>query len=237
VGNRRFLITHIGLPILFLAFFTLMFELFHWDFWLADQLYQWEGGRWALKDNPILDDLLHTGMRNLLSKISILIVILWCLSFVVPKLSRFNNTLGYLSISSLASVFCISTLKHMTGVPCPWEMAPFGGSIDYHSIGQYLFSYREESKCFPAGHASAGYAWFGLFFIAKQHWPSYRYWVLLGVIGLGVFLGVVQQLRGAHLISHDLWTAVLCWLIAVISSPLLKPIVKGHSTFHARAAH
>jgi membrane-associated PAP2 superfamily phosphatase len=237
VGDRRFLVSHLLLPVALLALCTLLFEGFHWDFWLADQLYQWEGGQWSLKDNPWLANVLHTGARNLLSLMALIVVAAWCLSFVLPSLSRFNNGLGYLSISSLASVFCISLLKHVTGVPCPWEMSPFGGSVDYHSIGQYLFQYRQASECFPAGHASAGFAWFGLYFIARQKRLQHPWIVLITIILMGASLGFVQQLRGAHLISHDLWTAVLCWLIAVLCSPILKPKPSTQDIVHARTAH
>jgi hypothetical protein len=28
---------------------------------------------------------------------------------------------------------------------------------------------------------------------------------------MGVVFGATQQLRGAHFLSHDLWTAAICW--------------------------
>ena len=31
----------------------------------------------------------------------------------------------------------------------------------------------------------------------------------------GTGFGVAQQLRGAHFLSHDLWTAAICWFTAV----------------------
>ena len=35
------------------------------------------------------------------------------------------------------------------------------------------------------------------------------------------FFGGIQQLRGAHFLSHDLWTLGICWLVAVVCCPLL----------------
>jgi membrane-associated PAP2 superfamily phosphatase len=34
-------------------------------------------------------------------------------------------------------------------------------------------------------------------------------------LGLGGVFGLAQQLRGAHFLSHDVWTLMICWLIAL----------------------
>lgn len=43
-------------------------------------------------------------------------------------------------------------------------------------------------------------------------------WRWLGLmIGLvaGLIFGISQQLRGAHFLSHDLWSLTICWLVAL----------------------
>lgn len=40
---------------------------------------------------------------------------------------------------------------------------------------------------------------------------------------LGLVFGIGQQLRGAHFLSHDLWTAWLCWLCASLSDRAFFP--------------
>ena len=37
-------------------------------------------------------------------------------------------------------------------------------------------------------------------------------WTALAV---GIFLGLSQQLRGAHYLSHTLWSAWLCWTVGL----------------------
>ncbi len=32
----------------------------------------------------------------------------------------------------------------------------------------------------------------------------------------GLLLGAAQQLRGAHFMSHTLWTGWICWSVAVL---------------------
>mgnify|MGYP003449324878 CR=1 FL=1 len=38
----------------------------------------------------------------------------------------------------------------------------------------------------------------------------------------GFALGAVQQLRGAHFMSHTLWTAWICWTLGWLADPLFR---------------
>jgi membrane-associated PAP2 superfamily phosphatase len=37
---------------------------------------------------------------------------------------------------------------------------------------------------------------------------------LAAVLAAGLVLGLAQQLRGAHYMSHTFWTAWCCWVVA-----------------------
>lgn len=41
--------------------------------------------------------------------------------------------------------------------------------------------------------------------------------MLIGVLAVGVVLGGVQTVRGAHYPSHTLWTGLMCWGIALVN--------------------
>src|SRR6218665_451834 len=41
--------------------------------------------------------------------------------------------------------------------------------------------------------------------------PGVARWWLAGALLAGLVLGGAQQLRGAHFMSHTLWTGWLCW--------------------------
>jgi membrane-associated PAP2 superfamily phosphatase len=68
--------------------------------------------------------------------------------------------------------------------------------------------------CFPAGHASAGFAFIGGFFAFRQVLPATARRWLAGAMAVGLVFGLAQQVRGAHYMSHTLWTAWLCWTVA-----------------------
>ena len=55
-----------------------------------------------------------------------------------------------------------------------------------------------------------------------KHWSNMDCpWGLLGLVtGLsaGLLFGISQQLRGAHFVSHDIWTLGICWATASLVS-------------------
>ena len=45
--------------------------------------------------------------------------------------------------------------------------------------------------------------------------PARRRWGLCLGLGMGLLFGISQQFRGAHFLSHDVWTAAICWFAAL----------------------
>jgi membrane-associated PAP2 superfamily phosphatase len=84
------------------------------------------------------------------------------------------------------------------------------GGVAWVSHWQWTHSDGGPGHCFPAGHASAGFAWLVGYFAWPQGSAVARRW-LIGALIAGLTLGVAQQLRGAHFMSHTLWTSWICW--------------------------
>ena len=79
--------------------------------------------------------------------------------------------------------------------------------------------------CSPAAHPLAGYAWLGVGFALL---PLARRTAAGGVgvaFALGTLFGAVQMLRGAHFLSHVLWSAWLVWgvNVALVAACALLP--------------
>jgi membrane-associated PAP2 superfamily phosphatase len=120
-----------------------------------------------------------------------------------------------LAVGPLVAIALISSLKMASHTSCPWDMQQFGGSAQFVSHWSRLLD-GGRGNCFPAGHASAGFAYLTGFFVFRRMAPgTARAW-LLGSVAVGVALGLAQQLRGAHFLSHTLWTAWLCWVSALL---------------------
>jgi len=119
-----------------------------------------------------------------------------------------------LALTTLAALLTVSTIKLHSHTSCPWDLQQFGGMATY--VSHWAWGVRDGGTggCFPAGHASAGFAFVGGFFAFRHALPlTARRW-LAGAMLAGVVFGVAQQVRGAHYMSHTLWTAWLCWSVA-----------------------
>jgi membrane-associated PAP2 superfamily phosphatase len=68
--------------------------------------------------------------------------------------------------------------------------------------------------CFPAGHASTGFAFLGGYFAYRGSEPGRARAWLVGGLTAGLVLGLTQQMRGAHFMSHTLWSGWVCWCVA-----------------------
>lgn len=189
-------------------------EISGFDLTLADTLYSWTGNEWSLKKHWLTEGLIHKGGRKLVGVMLALTLVAWALSYGCSRFRRWRKSINYLLCSSLLAVIIVNVLKAWTNVDCPWALSEFGGERPYFMLFENRPENLPTAKCLPAGHASGAYAWIALFFIARVYRPQWQLWVLAGVVGFGFLFGIAQQLRGAHFISHDLWTMAICWLTA-----------------------
>ncbi|MCY7370213.1 MAG: phosphatase PAP2 family protein [Polaromonas sp.] len=117
---------------------------------------------------------------------------------------------------TLLALALISGLKLGSGTSCPWDLQEFGGAALKVSHWHWGTADGGGGHCFPAGHASAGFAYLSGYFVFRRIDPRVARWWLIGALAAGLALGLAQQLRGAHFMSHTLWTAWLCWLVGAL---------------------
>ena len=67
----------------------------------------------------------------------------------------------------------------------------------------------------------------GGFFVFRRVLPRTAARWLAGALVVGFIFGLAQQVRGAHYMSHTLWTAWLCWSTAAV----LDATVSGWARF------
>ncbi len=195
-------------------------SLFNIDFIWSRWLFEQEGGQWLLKDHWLLSEVIHNGGRELSVLLALGCILAFLLSFVLGSLRSHRYLLAYLACAPLVAAGVVSLGKQFSGVACPWSLQQLGGELPYIPLVQQLFA-PSEGACFPAGHASAGYAWFALYFAAAEFWPQLRHRILVTVLFIGALFGFAQQLRGAHFLSHDLWSLVVCWSVCALLAPRL----------------
>ncbi len=216
-----FYLRHLWMPLLAFAVLSTLLMGLHWDFWLADTWYAMEGHAWTLQSGYLTQQVVHAAGREA-SKIAWFAVALMLgASLLAPKAKQWRRPLAYLLLATLLSTIAVALLKRWTNMDCPWDLVRYGGHHAYYGLFTHRPSVLGHAQCFPAGHASAGYAWLGLFFFFKATSPRWRWWGLAFGMGAGLLFGIAQQLRGAHFLSHDLWALMICWLIALTLHQLM----------------
>lgn len=189
---------------------TLIIDRLQLDMRLAQWLYHLEGDQWALKEHWLFSEVLHLQGRQASVILLLFALVLLITSFILSPLKPYRRVLTYLVIAPSITSGLVLLGKRTTGISCPWSLQPFGGDVPYTPLFQQLFSGSEDA-CFPAGHASAGYAWFALYFAAALVLPRWRFVALAFALGTGLIFGAAQELRGAHFLSHDIWSLAICW--------------------------
>jgi membrane-associated PAP2 superfamily phosphatase len=200
---------------------VLVIEQTHFDLRFADWLYRLEGGQWALKHNFITSVVLHDAAQNLSRSIALVLLLLAVSSHFHQRLAPYTKGFWLLFAVLATAASIVGIAKALTHVDCPWGLQRYGGQYPYLSIYASLPDTVVHGNCFPAGHASGGYGLVALYFFFLYYNPQWKWYGLAIGLGMGMVYGFVQQLRGAHFISHDLWTLAICWLVALFWYRLL----------------
>lgn len=177
-------------------------------------LAHWYGSAqgFPLHEDWFLSKVLHTKAQQAgwVCVIALAVAIRWPFG-VLRQINRSERIALLAGI--LAALLVIITLKGINHTSCPWDLTEFGGRANYVSHWALRLRDGGPGQCFPGGHASTGFALIAGYF-ALQHTAPHaaRVWLTVALV-LGFGLGWVQQMRGAHFMSHNLWTGWLCWTL------------------------
>ncbi|MGR4871358.1 phosphatase PAP2 family protein [Variovorax sp. LARHSF232] len=164
----------------------------------------------ALHGNWFLVQVMHEDAKALSGLLALLLVAgIFLPHGFLRRLDTGERT--QLALGVIASALLVSLIKHHSHTSCPWDAEAFGGVARHVSHWAWGQGDGGPGHCFPAGHASAGFAFLSCYFVLARHLPRLaRRWLLAAGMA-GLLLGLAQQARGAHYMSHTLWTAWLCW--------------------------
>lgn len=173
----------------------------------------------AARGHWLARDVLHDGGRALAwGVLALLGVGIWRPLPFAGRLPRARRVWWFATV--LACLAVVTLLKQSSLTSCPWSLAEFGGQARVVSHWQWGVADGGDGRCFPSGHAAAAFALLaGVPALRRDHPRAARCW-LAGVLVLGLLFGAAQTVRGAHFVSHSLWTAWLCWAVTLASHHL-----------------
>ncbi len=191
--------------------FLLAWDALGWDRALAHVFGSNSG--FALREHWFFVEVLHEGARRLGWLLALLLVLsVWWPLGILRRIDV-SERLQW-AVSLLLALAVVGVLKHFSATSCPWDLAEFGGVARYASHWAWGLVDGGGGRCFPAGHASAGFAFIGGYFALRRHQPQAARGCLGAALAVGLILGGAQQVRGAHFMSHTLWSGWLCWASA-----------------------
>ncbi|MGQ5523837.1 phosphatase PAP2 family protein [Chitinimonas sp. PSY-7] len=199
----------------------LVFELTPLDLWFADPYYR--AGRFIGAGNWWLEVFSHRWVKSFVVLVALIVWIRLGMSWMHTRWSLDRRRWLAVGVAMLLAPLAVSILKHTTGKHCPWDMSRYGGVLPYTALLESPPAGAPRGQCFPAGHASTGFALFAfvLFWRGRDQRRAWLVWSL--AFCMGMVLGWGQQLRGAHFLSHTLWSAWLCWAICLGAFSVIQP--------------
>jgi membrane-associated PAP2 superfamily phosphatase len=186
------------------------------DLALADRSFDATLRQFPWRKRWIADDFMHLWVKLPLVVLgSLLVLTAVCEGlFRWPRLAVTGRwRLRTSAALALLVPLVIGLLKHASASPCPWAVDRYGGHSIHLRLLDALPAGFQPGACLPAGHASSALWLAGLCVWWLPQRPRRAAAVFAGGLGAGFALGWVQQLRGAHFLSHTLWSM---WIAAAL---------------------
>jgi membrane-associated PAP2 superfamily phosphatase len=166
-----------------------------------------------LRQHWLFSWLLHDVLRVVSGLLVVALVVNmgWPLIAHIPTAARVD-----LVVASLSAAMLVPAFKRFSATSCPWHLAEFGGQIAY--IPHWLLAVTDggPGHCFPSGHVVSAFAFFAGWLVLRDLRPRVARLWLFAVLLAGTLAGAAQVIRGAHYVSHVLWSAWLCWVVTLI---------------------
>jgi membrane-associated PAP2 superfamily phosphatase len=165
------------------------------------------------RDSRWAKDIVHTGGRSLVLSLGLAAIAAWIASFCRAAWRDYRRPALFVFAAIALSALSIAILKELTNVDCPWDLDVFGGRFPY----VHLFAARPDNlphaACFPGAHSASGFALMALYFAFRERNHRLAIGALAFALVLGSAFGFAQEARGAHFLSHDLWSAFIVWYL------------------------
>lgn len=214
--RRAFWWRHTLGPLVAFLIVATILEITALDLSIAHAWYYDEARRaWVGSKGTWSNTLLHLGGARAVRVLGVLIVLLWAGSFVKAALQPLRRTCTFLLVAMALSVGLVGLLKQLTNIDCPWDLQEFGGAFPYVTLFGDRPDTLRAAYCFPAAHASSGFALVAFYFLLREYEQRWATWALWAAMLIGTAFGIAQQARGAHLLSHDVFSAFLVWMTSL----------------------
>ena len=215
VPSPRFWLYHAVYPFLLFVLLAILFERSDIDLVVSDRFFDFQARAWKYKDSWWAEGLIHLQGRRLALSFFLVTLAAWALSFLREAWKPWRRTALYLVLAIGLGTGSVALVKETVNRHCPWNCTRYGGDVPYGKLFDPLPASCRKGNCFPAGHAAAGFSLMSGYFIYYRRDQRKA----LGLLALGLLVGSLfgfaQIARGAHFVSHNVWSLALCWFVGL----------------------
>lgn len=150
-------------------------------------------------------------------------LIFWAIKLRLCKENiELQKKLLFLIIILILTPVTVAFFKHYSPIYCPNFVQEFYGDKLYISpfdmFNEGIF-FNNTGKCFPAGHASGGFALISLYFVMPTKELKIR--SLIFSLSLGFIMGLYQIAKGTHFLSDTLVTLGIAYILCISLQQIL----------------
>lgn len=194
-----------------------------WDLKLADSAYAANARTFPLRHAWLTETFNHLILKRVFTALAVAMIIAVLWDIAVPRpwswLRRFQ--LRVIALSAVLVPTVISLLKQASDSHCPWDLQRYGGTEPYVGLFQQLPAGIAPGHCMPGGHASSALWLISVSILLVPYRMWHAAFLLTALLMLGIGVGWLQQLRGAHFLTHTLWSAWIALLIVFLVTTCL----------------
>lgn len=174
------------------------------------------------RSDPFIQAVMHDGLKMIVVAVGVALLGSFLLTYLLPPWRAYRRCMIWMFVAMVGSTMLVSTLKHVSGMHCPWDLAQYGGYAPFERLFE-LMPVTAGGNCFPGGHASGGFSLMAFYFGLRHVHVRYARLALVAALVLGMAMGWAQMIRGAHFLSHNIWSAWIVWTFMALFYHLYPP--------------
>jgi len=159
--------------------------------------------------------------KYLLATYGVILIILASKLAIYKQNIELQKKFLFLILVLILTPVVVAIFKKYSPIYCPSSVTAFGGNnphITLFDIFDGDIFLQNTGKCFPAGHASGGFALISLYFVLPNNFKKFG---LCFSLLLGWIMGFYQIAKGAHYLSDTIATLALAYLVSISLEQLL----------------